>query len=157
MDASNKQRTPRLGLRARALDLPLQASRTSSHDLDMAHSPPVLGAQPNPNPRYRSWQAHVCCLLGIVYWPSSVESGLRGPSSSILPLIACCSLAVAHYCLFSIACHFLHLVFPFGRSHLVSAGKRHSSTLSPFPTVDCNTAACCAFQAVHVGVACCLA
>ncbi len=95
LDASNKQRTPRLGLRARALDLPLQASRTSSHDLDMAHSPPVLGAHPNPNPRYILWQAHVCCLLDIVYLSSSIEYGLRGPSSSVLPLIACCSLAVA--------------------------------------------------------------
>ncbi len=95
LDASNKQRTPRLGLRARALDLPLQASRTSSHDLDMAHSPPVLGAHPNPNPRYILWQDHVCCSLDIVYLSSSIEYGLRGPSSSVLPLIACCSLAVA--------------------------------------------------------------
>ncbi|DBA68284.1 hypothetical protein WJX79_001596 [Trebouxia sp. C0005] len=52
LDTSNKQRTPRLGLRARALDLPLQASRTSSHDLDMAHSSPVFGAQPNPSAQY---------------------------------------------------------------------------------------------------------
>ena len=56
LDLSNKQRTPRLGLRAGALDLPLQASRTSSHDLDMAHSPTLPGGHPHTR----------CPLLPIV-------------------------------------------------------------------------------------------
>lgn len=46
-DMANKQRTPKLGLRAHARDLPLQASRTSSHDLEMGSSPTLHGLHPH--------------------------------------------------------------------------------------------------------------
>lgn len=55
LKGSNKQRTPRLGLRARAHDLPLQASRTCSHNLELA-SPSSL--QPHAHPRYLSHLQH---------------------------------------------------------------------------------------------------
>ena len=99
--------------------------------------------------------------VSVACWALSIDHILCNlvclvPVPLYCRLIACCSLAVAH-CLFSIACHLLHLVFPFTHHHLISASNRHPCTSSSFLAVDCNSAARRAFQAVHVAAACGLA